>query len=104
MTLGMKKRVIVLLVGVVVGSIAAMVGCSSKSSGGGGTSGDGGTDDGMSCAKIDSACGQPCDKGNSLGVGQYCSGISDCSNTKQAHLCSSLGNSAGSAATFFCTF
>ncbi len=90
----------------VVGLAAA---CSSASSGGSGGSGgtgkdasvvDGGGSVGDECAPIDSQCGQPCDKGNSLGVGQFCNHVTDCTNTPQAHLCSSLG----SLTTHFCTF
>jgi hypothetical protein len=47
-----------------------------------------------------SDCGNPGDVGNELGVGKYCpNGISDCSNTPMAPLCSSLGDPN----THFCT-
>jgi len=77
-------------------AVALGIGCSSSSN----NSSDGGSSDAGSCAPIDSACGQPCDKGNALGVGQYCSQLQDCFGTPQAHLCSSLGSSS----THFCTF
>ena len=47
-----------------------------------------------------SACGHPGDVGNSLGVGKYCTKLSDCSMNKQATLCTILGSDD----TFFCTF
>jgi hypothetical protein len=50
-------------------------------------------------ADFASLCGHPGDKGNSLGVGKYCSKLSDC-NGAMANLCSVLGSSN----TFFCTF
>lgn len=49
-----------------------------------------------------SDCGKPCDKGNSLGVGKFCSSAlgRECQDNKGATLCSQLG----SQDTFFCTF
>lgn len=47
-----------------------------------------------------SACGHPGDVGNSLGVGKYCSKLSDCAGNGQATLCTILGSND----TFFCTF
>lgn len=48
-----------------------------------------------------SACGHPGDKGNELGVGQYCTQVSDCPATAQ--LCSAIANADGSTRnTFFC--
>lgn len=44
-----------------------------------------------------SICGHPGDVGNSIGVGMYCTRISDC--TKKASLCTTLGSNN----TFFCT-
>lgn len=82
--------------------LAATVACSSSSSSSG--SPDAAADTGSvvdSCAPVDSACGQPCDPGNSLGVGHYCKNIQDCFSLPKAHLCSVLG---GSGNTFFCTF
>jgi hypothetical protein len=90
----MKPLLILLAIAVCAATGAAAVGCNSTSSNASGG------DDGGSCAPIDSACGQPCDPGNSLGVGQFCNHIPDCTNTPQAHLCSSFG----SASTHFCTF
>jgi hypothetical protein len=84
-------------VGVVFVALAVVVACSSSSSGAGAS--DAGAVD-SSCDPIDSQCGQPCQAGNSLGVGQFCNNITDCSQTPNAHLCSSLG----SLSTHFCTF
>ncbi|HEY2744071.1 MAG TPA: hypothetical protein VGL86_05595 [Polyangia bacterium] len=47
-----------------------------------------------------SLCGHPGDTGNSLGVGKYCTSISDCSSNSKATLCSILGSDN----TYFCTF
>src|ERR1700749_1004971 len=47
-----------------------------------------------------SLCGHPGDPGNSLGVGKYCTSLSDCSTNSKATLCSILGSDN----TFFCTF
>jgi hypothetical protein len=85
------------LVGASVVIVGTAVGCSSSSNKGAATADGGGGDE---CAEIDSQCGQPCDLGNSLGVGQFCNQITQCENTSQAHLCSSLG----SLTTHFCTF
>src|SRR5262249_15901197 len=46
-----------------------------------------------------STCGHPGDVGNSLGVGKFCAMFSDCNDTVDAPLCSSLGD----ATTHFCT-
>jgi hypothetical protein len=64
---------------------ALMCGCAN---------GSGGPD----MAAPNSLCGHPGDKGNSLGVGQYCLVIADC--TGKAALCSTLG---GNTNTYFCT-
>lgn len=47
-----------------------------------------------------SACGHPGDKGNSLGVGQFCENLSDCADNTRAKLCTTLGDPDN----FFCTF
>jgi hypothetical protein len=88
--------------GIVLLTAVAALGCSNSNS----ASGDAGASDAgaADCAKIDSACGQPCEMGNSLGVGQFCTGLSDCTNTPQAKICSSLGNTGGNPSTFYCTF
>ncbi len=52
----------------------------------------------MSIVDLASLCGHPGDKGNSLGVGQYCQVLADC--TGKASICSTLGSNN----TFFCTF
>jgi hypothetical protein len=46
-----------------------------------------------------SACGNPGDVGNDMGVGKYCANLSDCSGNGTATLCSSLGDPT----THFCT-
>ncbi len=74
-----------------LGAISLAVGCSSSSSSGGnGGSSDAGT--GGECAPIDSACGQPCDPGNSLGIGKFCNNFQDCKGTQVATLCATLGD------------
>lgn len=53
-----------------------------------------------------SACGKPGDKGNSIGVGKFCTQISDCTTEgAKTTLCSSLGNGSMPSAndTYFCT-
>src|SRR5262245_2074226 len=47
-----------------------------------------------------SECGHPGDMGNELGIGKFCpNGLSDCSTTPMAPLCSSIGDRN----THFCT-
>jgi len=47
-----------------------------------------------------SKCGQPGDMGNEMGVGKFCpNGLSDCSSTANAPLCSAIGDPD----THFCT-
>ncbi len=48
---------------------------------------------------LGSLCGHPGDVGNSLGVGKYCTKLSDCSSNTKATLCSTLGSDN----EFFCT-
>jgi hypothetical protein len=58
-------------------------------------------DSGSDSAAPFSACGHPGDKGNSIGIGKYCMGISDCPGT--APICSNIENSPGSTEnTYFC--
>jgi hypothetical protein len=64
------------------------VGCSSSSSSGVAATDAGGGDE---CEKIDSACGQPCQAGNDLGIGKFCNTIHDCDGTKIPTLCATLG-------------
>jgi hypothetical protein len=47
-----------------------------------------------------SICGHPGDVGNSLGVGKYCTKLTDCSSNVKATLCTTLGSDD----SFFCTF
>lgn len=60
--------------------------------------GDDGDDDPAVDAFV-SACGQPGDLGNELGVGKFCATLGDCGDTTDAPLCSSLGDPS----THFCT-
>jgi hypothetical protein len=74
--------------GLGLASLAA--GCSNTSSGGAAAQDAGGGDE---CAAIDSsACGQPCDPGNSLGIGRYCNNFKDCDGTQVPTLCATLGD------------
>jgi hypothetical protein len=92
-------RISVLLVAALMGAFA--LGCSSSSSGNTtGPSSDAGIVD--SCAPIDSACGQPCDPGNSLGIGRYCSVTSDCSGTQVPTICATLGDPSEHFCTALC--
>lgn len=53
-----------------------------------------------------SQCGQPGDKGNSLGVGKFCTTISDCMSAGlKTNICSSLGNGPSPSPddTYYCT-
>ncbi len=51
-------------------------------------------------AGFDSACGFPGDKGNSLGVGKFCTSLEDCRDNPRATLCTTIANDDN----FFCTF
>ena len=64
----------------------------------GGDDGGNGTPD-ASADAFQSACGNPGDPGNELGVGQFCASQSECATTQSAPLCSSLGDPD----THFCT-
>jgi len=46
-----------------------------------------------------STCGHPGDTGNELGIGKFCTSLSDCTTTVSAPLCSILGDPT----THFCT-
>jgi len=50
-----------------------------------------------------SACGHPCDVGNSLGVGKFCNVIADCAGNGMATICSSVLNNGDPLDTYFCT-
>lgn len=87
-----------LAVAAAAGAVALGIGCSSSSSND--SNADGGSSDAGSCAPIDSSsCGQPCDKGNSLGIGRFCNQISDCMGTMVPTLCATLGEPS----EHFCT-
>jgi hypothetical protein len=96
-----------LLFAAAAASAALVAACSSSSSSGSATDsgapkGDASADSGS----MTSACGHPGDKGNSLGVGQYCTGegadAGACPST--APVCSTIENSSEPAdkQTFFC--
>jgi hypothetical protein len=72
------------------------VGCSSSSNKAGPSDDGGGVD---SCTPIDSACGQPCEPGNSLGIGKFCNNLDDCHGTQVPTLCATLGDPS----EHFCT-
>jgi len=97
-----RGRILVALcaAGLVAGSFVA---CSS-SDGGGASPDDAGTEDEATdaFASFDgrSNCGHPGDKGNSLGVGQFCIVIADCFDNAQAKLCTTFGDPDN----YFCTF
>jgi hypothetical protein len=59
----------------------------STSNGGGGAADAGGDE----CGKVDSACGQPCEPGNNLGIGRFCNTLHDCDGTQIPTLCATLG-------------
>jgi hypothetical protein len=86
--------VVASLLGPTLVTLGLVAGCSSSSSGG---SGDGGAAE--SCAPIDSACGQPCEPGNDLGIGRFCNYTSDCVGTMVSTICATLGDPS----EHFCT-
>jgi hypothetical protein len=71
--------------------LAVSAACSSSSSKGSSAGSDAGDMADTVCEPIDSACGQPCQAGNSLGIGRFCNHISDCQGTKLPTLCATLG-------------
>ncbi|MDB4970845.1 MAG: hypothetical protein JWN44_6534 [Myxococcales bacterium] len=72
----------------------ASVGCGGDNTGTGTTAKD------MTLVKdMASVCGHPGDTGNSLGVGKYCTKITDCSGNSGAILCTVLGSDNA----YFCT-
>jgi hypothetical protein len=94
-------RVAVVLVSLLAGSGllggAMAIGCSSSSS----NAADAGGGD--ECEKIDSACGQPCDPGNSMGIGKFCNNIHDCMGSPIPTLCATLGNPSEHFCTAMCS-
>jgi hypothetical protein len=78
-----------LAVALAAGTTLLAVGCSSSSNKAGPADGGGGGDE---CAPIDSACGQPCQEGNSLGIGKFCNTIDDCKGSQIPTLCATLGD------------
>lgn len=51
----------------------------------------------------DSCCGFPGDRGNELGVGQFCTRDEHCSGNAEAKVCSSFENGQTDHVSFFCT-
>jgi hypothetical protein len=86
--------VVSLLAGTAILAAGTATGCSSSSN-----KGAAAKDASDECAPIDSACGQPCQEGNNLGIGRFCNNIHDCEGTAIPTLCATLGN----ADEHFCT-
>ena len=84
-----KQLFISALVGL---SIALVMGCS-------GGAADNTVDAAMG---LDKVCGNPGDTGNEMGVGKYCSQISDCSG-EAAGICAILGDPNAHFCTKTCT-
>jgi hypothetical protein len=74
------------------------VGCSSSSNKEATDAGGG-----DECEPIDSACGQPCQAGNSLGIGKFCNNIHDCEGSKIPTLCATLGDPSEHFCTAMCS-
>jgi hypothetical protein len=70
---------------------------SSSSSSSSGSSADAGYD----AAAF--SCGSPGDKGNDIGVGKYCNGITDCAGNTKAVLCATLGEPGAHFCTTQCS-
>ncbi len=88
-----------LLAAASIAGVASAVGCSSSSNKAAGPSDAGGGDE---CEPIDSACGQPCQEGNNLGIGRFCNFVSDCHGTTLATVCATLGDPAEHFCTAVC--
>jgi hypothetical protein len=86
-------------------AVAAGYACSSSSSSGTTTTTakDAGSSDATVCGDAGNVCGNPCDPGNALGVGQFCNTVPDCLGNSQAHLCATLGDPNEHFCTFTCT-
>jgi hypothetical protein len=78
---------------------ASAAACSSSSSTGA-TGADGGSEVDAWTFDAKSNCGHPGDKGNSVGVGQFCINVSDCTDNPKARLCTTFGDPEN----YFCTF
>jgi hypothetical protein len=91
-----------LLLGIAIATAtSATTACSASSGSGAAAGGDSGVAD--SCAPIDgSTCGQPCQKGNSKGVGVFCSGLT-CPGNGAATLCANAGGPSSHFCTFMCS-
>jgi hypothetical protein len=104
------KRSLVLSMPLVCASLLALYACSSSTTAPPATNtgkdaGTSGTDAGTKCGDAGYACGQPCDPGNSLGVGKFCNAL-ECEGLK-AGLCATLGDPANAPPDqqeHFCTF
>ena len=82
---------------------AVTVACSSSSSGKGAAGSDGGEMADTACEPIESSCGQPCQAGNSLGIGRFCQNTTDCRGTKIPTLCATLGDPSEHFCTSMCS-
>jgi hypothetical protein len=101
-TRGMRRLILSLFATTTFALGGTFLACSSSSSGGnpaGAPDAGGGAD---SCAEIDSACGQPCQAGNALGIGRFCSVTSDCSGTQVPTICATLGDPSEHFCTAVC--
>jgi hypothetical protein len=95
-----RMRVVALFSGSVAGTILAVVlaaACSTSS--GGAAASDAGAGE---CGKIDSACGQPCEPGNELGIGRFCNTLHDCDGTQIPTICATLGDPTEHFCTAMC--
>jgi hypothetical protein len=79
-------------------SMALASGCSSSSSNAATDAGQG-----NECEPIESSCGQPCQAGNSQGIGRFCNNITDCHGTKIPTLCATLGAPSEHFCTAMCS-
>jgi hypothetical protein len=83
-------------------AVALAMGCSSSSSSSGASTADSGSGSVDACTPIDSACGQPCDPGNSLGIGRFCNYTGDCAGTQIQTICATLGDPSEHFCTALC--
>jgi hypothetical protein len=47
-------------------------------------------------------CGRPGDRGDALGIGAFCLQLSDCINTRTAHICATLDDNTAHYCTMTC--
>jgi hypothetical protein len=80
---------------------AAVTGCGGDN--GSADGGGSGPKDMTVLHDMASVCGHPGDTGNSVGVGKYCTKITDCSSNTKATLCTTLGSDNAYFCTMTCT-